>query len=777
MSDVYVRIDASVELFESRNQDRGLLFIDLAFDGLLGNLRSLGHRLISEPKCVVLRSALPADSASVERAITELGELYDRMGWSCPAGVMSQPVEEESSINGPHWTGEDHADVLSHARSLELCALVEWGNAVWRSVDFHYRLPSGEHAAGFVRLADVFRSTRDAQSLASWLHADLRDGVGIVYDTKTLVPLILALQTAAARAGIEVGTTRCLDEYPRTDLAVLAAVQAANSRGSGLIAVLSVNSSGGVLDRLSRAAMMGRPNVDPSDIAKIHIVVDKHARPRAYPAVPGVTLTRWHPSPGQDPFVAAGPSGGERCALCENFATARLVPIDVHTFDGRLRSTVKRIVPRPSDADKNRDLWEHADRVGAFGIEAAPHPATVTYRPIGQRLPVRVDLSLLVADAQWRVSAAAAIERAARQAEEDPNGWAVASRRGSDERGGGPVTVVVPAHEWDDSGTPALIGALSNVFGDHPAVVKYSEDGFTPADRSTVEGASAVSILSLGVISGVTLQRCLVAVQSVRPDGGYDLSAVVCHARPPEKRAWATLQNSFGGRVLTGWESYLPEAHSPIADEARVLEEADPAPGSVAARFVEERLGQIDAGFEIEDGTGGALSPLFWGATEVSHLSPDSIFGQGIGQRAVFVAVASAMERARKDAPDSSAPERRVFELPAMLKSYYDPLILASMLRWLKPHEIWWGWEEADADRVVDDVLNRASAMPGATNSYLDVLLPEMMLATLQGKIPERCVSAMVAKAEVHLASSTSPHAIGALEFALSQLREGVSSR
>jgi hypothetical protein len=110
-------------------------------------------------------------------------------------------------------------------------------------------------------------------------------------------------------------------------------------------------------------------------------------------------------------------------------------------------------------------------------------------------------------------------------------------------------------------------------------------------------------------------------------------------------------------------------------------------------------------------------------------LTPNSIFGQGLHAPAVYIAVASAMERARRDQHKAIVPVRRVFEMPAILRSYYDPMILAAVLRWLQPHEAWWGLELADEGVAVESLLSHVPL------AHQLILVPEILLAAAQGKL------------------------------------------
>ena len=85
--------------------------------------------------------------------------------------------------------------------------------------------------------------------------------------------------------------------------------------------------------------------------------------------------------------------------------------------------------------------------------------------------------------------------------------------------------------------------------------------------------------------------------------------------------------------------------------------------------------------------------------------------------------------------------------MPAIVRSYYDPIILGSLLRWLRPQEVWWGADEGDEDLTISILLERSNEA-GARQ-----LLPELLLAAAQGKVPLRSRELLMAKARVLLSS------------------------
>jgi hypothetical protein len=673
-------------------------------------LRSAPGHLFRATETVLLRADAPMDSAGpgetgrpIGDRLAELTAQLEALGLRVHAGVLHQPVGAASWIEG---IVPDEADLLARARSIELEALLQWGNGVWTPTTYHYQLPSGEHAGGFVRVADAIQRPRDAEVLASWLHAELADNIGIVADTGTLSALVQALVAALRGRGWRPGAVNVLDGYPNTSFDVAEAVRDAD-RGAGLIGLLSVNSSGRVRDRLI-SALAGQPGTGRRTL---DVLVDKNRLERhERETSEGILVRTWHPRPGDDPLVAGEGASAERCERCARAATATLVPVNPRSFDGQLQAGVTRVTPSVSDARANQKLWELCNS-GAIEYEADPVEPLLPHRPRGP-MAIKVDHTLLLARPEFRDAAHRAF---ARRVKDDRLRYQQAN------------LLLVPDHEYAYDGMDALIEELRPLLGVEAELRTFPGHGdWEDALKNAVrEAPEAIAVLTLGTVTGGILQAALSAIQGARDPGAYELTAWVVHARPEDRRGWQTLRNSYAGRLVSAWHSYLP-SHSPFADERAVLESLSQRQvdglSEPARNFLRLRRGSVE---HLAPGGQG----LLWGTTTESELTPNSIFGQGLRGPAVLAAAGAAMERARHEARDAAVPARRVFEVSAIVRSYYDPMILAAVLRWLAPHEAWWGWEPRDEPEIVAAMLERA------TEEQRAILVPELLLAAAQGKL------------------------------------------
>jgi hypothetical protein len=199
------------------------------------------------------------------------------------------------------------------------------------------------------------------------------------------------------------------------------------------------------------------------------------------------------------------------------------------------------------------------------------------------------------------------------------------------------------------------------------------------------------------------------------------------------------LRNSFGGQLHALFLSHLPRfalPSSPIQDEGDLLER----------RVNPEQLSPNGLAFwhARRDFCGGRASPgtpLFWGQESGQRLSAHSIFGDGLDAVTTYTAVSSALHSQRQR--ELRRPHRLAFELPAIFRSYYDPLIVASILRWIRPTEAWWGDSPESAEVVVADLLARANGMP----KLEAMIVAELLVGAALGKVPRSATILIVMEA------------------------------
>ena len=718
--------DAYVSYRGSRRRDFGdvdrpapLVFVDLA-EGDVDALRTLPRRLTRQwDGLVLVRGPQPLDGDAVLKAVRQRHEAW---GLNPQIAVLDHPAGRPARVrglDGEEFPVDDH-EWLRRARAVELEALLEHGQAIWRPTSFHYRLMTGEHVGSYVKVADAIREPRDASILAAWLMNHAVPDLGLILDSGTMTPIAQAFHLHLAKAGITPGPVKVLDQTARVATDVDALVDRAAGPAGLVLAVVSVSSSGSVINRLLGAFERRGRSLAAANVA---VMVDKgNENPDRG------RIDVWTPLDGEQPLVARNDPDELGCRLCRTPGLAPVVPVNPLTFDALLPSQLRTIVPDLDDPRENRPLWEAAFRTRAIAVERAAVMAMRSHRS-SDRLPMGIKLRLdrLITDDEFVEAVRGRIEHA--QDEEHMPSDA--------------DLVLVADHEVQASFADFWPRISDMLVGSHPPEFHtFPADGdFSEELRGRIRSAERILVLALGTVTGASLQRALVGVQDARKrTATFSLHSFVVHARPATALEWRTMRNSFGRsndrpHLHYGWKSILPD-RSPLKEEGRHLTLLDNAAGSglsdAARAFVETRLELCGRSL-----TGGADLPnddtedesILWGTLPQDDvLTPDSIYGQGLDAITTYVAVGSAMA-AQLAQDKTGVPELRVFEIASMTRSYYDPIILCCFMRWLRPHEAFWGWTGVEAETTAMHIVRRAEGR------HRQLIVPEMLLAAGQGKL------------------------------------------
>lgn len=701
-----------------------LLFVDVEPGAQPASLRTVPHEYFSPIRSLLVRGT-PSEASEIEQLIRRIGLKAPTYGIRHEVGIPASIC----STNGDRIDASDDDDLVPRARRAELCSLLQLGEAIWESKNFHFYLPSGRHARAFVRPAHAIRTIRDARAIALWLLSHVeRTGTGIVVDTHTMSAVLLALQAEATQRDFALGPIRVLEGYPTTVVSAYEAVNAVTTPVTGFLGIISVCSSGTIRDRLLLAARDRHPLVTRADIVSIIDLNPAQSSPRPPGAPQSVSLV--HLGDARRPGRFHAYDG--QCPLCDNAETAPLVPVDVDTFDVRFPTFVERVMPSIRDPQRNQSLWEACDRMGALEYQASPDEQVQLWRPTGA-MTWKVNWHTLLTDNRF-------LERCSKRLQEEVNLWQDERAKSgrSPEDWGKFDLVLVPARDVARPGFDHFWGAISPLFGP-TAVTAFPDSGDwdnTPLAAS-VATAKRILIMTLGTVTGTTLQRALNEVQRTRKDANYVLHGLVIHGRPARRRAWEVLVNSYAGRLITAYLTHVPDDTSPLLEEAKHLMADSGALSEEAQLFLTHRLA-------VCRGEPGLPKHGFlWGAAPDERISPHSLFGDQLLASTTLLAAGSAIhaQREAKHPP----PYRILFELPAIARSYYDPVIFACMLRWLRRAEIWWGGGE-QAVNALNDIFARTN------NHQKPLVLGELLLASAQGKLPANAVEVVAQAARNFLA-------------------------
>jgi len=699
----------------------------------------------------------PGDDSQVQLIDDWLGRLTDVSGGEpvIPDGTNLGVIQHRvADVPLLRWAGDAPVDIggcLSHARAVELHALLRRSNAVWEPTTYHYRLPNGEHTDTFVRLADAVQSPQDAYVIASWLTDRLSNGVGIVVDTGGLTPVLIQIESFLARFNLELGPTAILQSYPSGRPVVRRTVESAiNSFATSIIGIQSVSSTGGLLrtftDELERAA--GSWGMDHS----LDVLVDRSAGHGA--------CSRFAPEGDARvlPWLGLGEKSGVAlsgsCDLCRDPERAQYVAVDPRTYGEMALPAPHLVMPNTTYADAGHLFWERVSRLRALAIEANPHPRSRVARGKRTALPVR-PIFELIASSDGMNEVIRARRAQLSLSDEVSNDLARTS------------LIVASSSDFATVAQPAFAGgadvnlevglrsALTGLGLDPSLPIVADDDGALPDRIAALSPEDAVLVFSWGSVTGLTLRRLKLAVADVLRSQSKDQSVngLVFHSRPSTPREWSALQNQFRpGFLLDLWTSCFPW-DSPLTDERRLLDRAglnelDLSPRARAflnqrTRFLDLHSvhSSADDDWSPRFGVEGAPDPehIFWGmsreGTHQSHVRGRSLYGKGLDCLNAYAAIGSTIHYTRLTERPTAAPRWVMFDLGRLVRSYFDAVITCSAIRWLQPGELWWGGDTDDADSARDSIAYLLDQAADELDEQV-LLVPELLLACAQGKVP-----------------------------------------
>ena len=736
--DAYARLPFQSDRTQrARDIGGGLTFFDVAdweagVDAVAGYLRAVPLDLIARPAWVLARWGPGSQELTPPaEAADALQTRLEDMGSVARAGVIVFEVAATPTIVWSQRIGgrTGHPPVLlARARAIEMDAFLKWGHALWRPVTYHYVLPSGKHASTFVRLADAFQDERAAAALATWLYGTLdpEARTTVVMDIGTLMPVVGELRRAAERhrsaagSSAGIGRVHSLDRYPSTSLGLHTSLLGM-SPDSPVLGLMSVSDSGGFAERLSNALFARR-----APTVRIEQFVSRQqASAAAIPEdPPPIVQAPWL---GLDEPESTEPDG-QPCRLCQKERTARRVTINPRAMSALVLPEPDLIVPDIFDALRNASVWE--------AYSDAPDDAVNLVGPTGTRPPppsvrAREELILFEPARLAKASPATLIkdrlaefERYPKRKRDDKMRDLVQHTR---ELVASHASVVIydarerglfTSKEWQ-----AFTEALSE-----SEFVSGNADWIacTPgSDLDVPEGllgadSPGVLVLVLGARTGLTCQRMFLTARQQWPNTIF--RCLVLHAHPDNERLWTSIRNNLTDpdgdkRLLALWLSHIP-SWSPLVrerDTYRAAQEQD-----IDTPELQARLKELQGGPAPGHTLLGQANP---------RLRPNSYFGEALRSRETLCAVGSAMQSARIRASQRGAPYWARFDFRRVLRSYFDGLIHACILRWCEPQEAWWGPDGSDCR----DLLQQLEGQ----DFDFDLLLPELLLAGAQGKLPE----------------------------------------
>ena len=622
-----------------------------------------------------------------------------------------------------------------------------WGQALWHPDSYHYVLPSGKHTASFIRLADAFQDLRAAAALSTWLYQALDSDAPttIVMDIGTLMPLVSELQMASERyrseivdSSAKVGSVIALDRYPANALGLQRSLLSA-SPDSPMLGLVSVSDSGGFAERLLSAfSALGAPSV------RIEQLIS-----RQHPGATALDSESERLATIEDPWlslneVERSESTDSPCSLCKNPNKARLVRINPRGMSAMILPEPDLIVPDIFDARRNAAIWE------VYSTTNEQANAVCLLGPTKTRLPPQHERAIqettYFEPAQLLMqSPSDTISKRLSEFDNFPKRNREDNARKLIQNAQNLVAEQASIVIYEEQERSLLDNEkwqeLHHTLAEHNFTTEPStwigyttDDGLDlPTDPPDDDGLG-VLVLALGSKTGLSCQRMFLAGRQQWPNASF--RGLVVHAHPEDERIWTSIRNTFtdsngNKRLLALWLTYMPN-WSPLAVERDTYFAAQQR--GLDTLELSARLGELQAGPLPGQSLLGRANP---------RLQPHSYFGQTLGSRETLCAVGAAMQSARIQAKPRGAPYWTQFDLRRILRSYFDGLIHACILRWCEPQEVWWGPNSNDCS---DFLLE----LEGVDFDF-NLLLPELLLAGAQEKLPQKATAQLIETAKMRL--------------------------
>ena len=765
------------QLVETSSTDLELTFVDLysrlrteyspgeaQIEELTGAVQSHLH-LCSRTDLLIFRWPWlvgPVEEIHADQIDTWIHRLIGHIGGEpvlgsrIRVGVIQHQVANRPVLRWGRWTPEESEvdGIIHRVRAVETEAMLRRQNAVWEPKNYHYRLPNGEHSDMFIRVADAINEPQDAYVMACWLSEQLRDRIGVIADTGGLTPLIVQLESFLTRFNWAIGPTAILEAYPAGRPLVRQAIESAHNENTPrIMAVLSVSSTGtlqrNLVDELNRISL----DVDatPSLDYVLNVIVDRTAIGDNLTGLisdDSTSAESWW-TIGRDAHMES--SG--ICSLCSDPEKAPLVAVDPRTYGAMALPVPHLVMPDTEHAKAAQLFWERASDRGGLAIEVNPHPNSRGARAKRSALPVRPLFEVICQPSELRQL----IDQQC-------------SRRALDERIGSTSLVVVASHDVEQVEISPPLGATEFSLEESLREVLngIGVDSTTPivtANRDTSRSdlasqvaelgeGDAILIFAWGSVTGLTLRDLKLSVADALLGVGLDIpvNGLVFHARLSHPKEWTAQENQFyPGALENLWNSCFPWT-SPIAEENRLLNRSDVEGREIsglATSFLTNRrqfLEMYETYADQEDDWSPRLelandeaNPkyIFWGMSSGLHqqsVRGQSLYGKELDCLTAYAAIGSAISYTRFTQQTRAAPRWVMFDMGRIVRSYFDAVIICSMIRWMLPGELWWAErdEKEEVRASVQFLLNQA-----ADYGEQVLLVPELLLACAQGKIPQ----------------------------------------
>jgi hypothetical protein len=683
-------------VFEQLEEDSILLF-DPVLEATTTGIGDLYRRLdlgLRSSEIVIFRGDSEDFVGQIEADPLLKSALTDKQAMALIAsGGSAQAFPQLHPIVG--FTPTHRLPPIESLRHVELIATLMRAGAIFDSGDYHYQLPSGWHAEKFVRLGDAFRSPFDIRRISNWLIPHIHGDTVVIADTGSMLPLLLEIREQAhVRFGwrVELAT---FDTYPQDDVAVVDAIAAiqnrpivaaadADERGFRFLFLISVNSSGRLCNLLRRHC--------PANSEIIVICETSASEEYADHSLVRMPITRWKTE-------ADG-----RCEQCSKTLAIRVHPESYELLPVINRNPVK--VTR-SRAEAARDFWTMADNAEAIKLHVNV-PYTTGPFPDYRHFSVFLDTARLIQFQPFRNLCLSKIKLTAP-----------------------PDMVVIPDHATSEIVEQLCREAFSTV-----PIHRIPPGRLSPEIQAILAKAKRLLVADDAIVSGITLFNLRGELfRSLQQMGSSpEVNVFVAVSRPAWGHSLRAIKRRYSGQVieqiLCGAEVFLPDGQNcPWCREHSLLTKFRPRLAGNSLAIAQQRIDRLE---------GPMSAPLLMVAAidaQTNLKTLGSYFGE-LNQRAAFAAgVCAAQTLIDELGTPGHKIQLNVVDTPMIIESYFEGVLLASLLRTFDALHT----RNPAGEELTCDVLAKirpAQAYPG--------LIAELGIAALHNKLPHAQVRNLI---------------------------------
>lgn len=562
---------------------------------------------------------------------------------------------------------------LELIRQIELEAICFRSGAMFQNPHFHYQLPTGLHADGFIRLGDALHDPVDVVRVADWVLPVLAPDGLLLADTGSILPLV---QELARRIQIPFD---CLRRYPPDRVSIERRIEDLHRQGGPskpLNFLVSVTSSGRLLGQV-QSVTNGEANlVTVVDAAMDDGVTPGHVLSR-------IPIQRWDVDErGQ-------------CSECPN---RQLMPIAPHSYECSPGLNWQPVRLNHKHAETDRPFWEAVDATNAVTLHDS-RPFFRDGRQARRHFGIYLDIAKLLTHEDFRECCKQ------RVAELRP-----------------PDVVLVPDHHC----APSVIDLIRNVFPS--AKCCHLESAHLDANaEALVRGSSHVLIADDAIVTGATLRGLRIAVYRATQDMAPPptIQAFVIVARPDResdlKAVTRPYRSDEGSQLSYAKKLYLPEA-CPWCEEKDLLARVFDHLSDDSKKFANQRIQHFDA----------ALTPPFLLGVRPDQIdevvTKGSFFGE-LRHVTAYASCASAVQTLRtrfRTYQDGGIID--VVDLPMVIEAYFETVFPAAVLRTATRSQLWNPNNHNELGRDIERI-DIGQVYPGT--------IAELALAAANSKIPQ----------------------------------------